>query len=68
MTYPFDRPPLCAGLGVLAASVARYAESGPTKKFVTVEQVAPLAVFFCSGATAPITGANIRMDGDRTVG
>jgi hypothetical protein len=35
---------------------------------VTVEQVAPPAVFFCSGATAPITGANIRMDGDRTVG
>ena len=68
MTYPFDRPPLCAGLGVLAASVARYAESGPTKKFVTVEQVTSPAVFFCSGATAPITGANIRMDGGRRVG
>jgi hypothetical protein len=35
---------------------------------VTVEQVAALAVFFCSGATAPIAGANIRMDGDRTIG
>jgi enoyl-[acyl-carrier-protein] reductase (NADH) len=35
---------------------------------VTVEQVAALAVFFCSGATAPIAGANIRMDGGRRVG
>ncbi len=35
----------------------------PTKQFVTVEQVAALAVYLCSDAAAQITGANIPMDG-----
>jgi 3-hydroxybutyrate dehydrogenase len=38
----------------------------PTKEFVTVEQVAGLAVFLCSGAAAQITGANISIDGGWT--
>ena len=67
MTYPFDRPPLCAGLGALAASVARYPGISNQKKFVTVDQVAAPAVFLCSDAAAQITGANISMDGGWTV-
>jgi 3-hydroxybutyrate dehydrogenase len=38
----------------------------PTKEFVTVEQVAALAVFLCSDAAAPITGDNIPIDGGWT--
>ena len=38
----------------------------PTKEFVTVEQVAALAVYRCSDAAAPITGANIPIDGGWT--
>ncbi|MBV9045649.1 MAG: 3-hydroxybutyrate dehydrogenase [Alphaproteobacteria bacterium] len=38
----------------------------PTKQFVTVEQVAGIAVFLCSNAAANITGANISVDGGWT--
>jgi 3-hydroxybutyrate dehydrogenase len=40
--------------------------SHPTKKFVTPEQVASLAVFLCSEGAASITGANLSMDGGWT--
>ncbi|MBD8892057.1 3-hydroxybutyrate dehydrogenase [Roseibium litorale] len=38
----------------------------PTKKFVTVEQVAALAVFLCSDAAASITGSLQSIDGGWT--
>lgn len=38
----------------------------PTKRFVTVEQVAALCVFLCTDAAANITGANLAVDGGWT--
>ena len=38
----------------------------PTKEFVTIDQVASLAVYLCSDAAASITGANLSMDGGWT--
>jgi 3-hydroxybutyrate dehydrogenase len=38
----------------------------PTKRFVTVEEVAALTLFLCRGEAASITGANISMDGGWT--
>ena len=38
----------------------------PTKQFVTVDQVAALAVFLCSDAASQMTGTNISMDGGWT--
>jgi 3-hydroxybutyrate dehydrogenase len=39
---------------------------GLTKQFVTVDQVAALAVYLCSDAASQITGANLSMDGGWT--
>ncbi len=38
----------------------------PTKEFVTVDQVAAMAVYLCSDAASQITGANISIDGGWT--
>jgi 3-hydroxybutyrate dehydrogenase len=38
----------------------------PTKKFVTIDQVAALALFLCRDEAASITGANMTMDGGWT--
>jgi 3-hydroxybutyrate dehydrogenase len=38
----------------------------PTKQFVTVEQVASLAVYLCTDGAAQVTGANLSMDGGWT--
>src|SRR6201996_5911008 len=38
----------------------------PTKQFVTVEQVATLAVYLCSNSAKSITGANLSIDGGWT--
>ncbi len=38
----------------------------PTKQFVTVEQVASLALYLCSDAAEQITGANLSIDGGWT--
>jgi 3-hydroxybutyrate dehydrogenase len=38
----------------------------PTKEFVTVEQVAALALFLCSNDAAQITGTNLSIDGGWT--
>ncbi|HXW48666.1 MAG TPA: 3-hydroxybutyrate dehydrogenase [Xanthobacteraceae bacterium] len=38
----------------------------PTKEFVTVEEVADLAVYLCSDAARSITGANLSIDGGWT--
>ena len=38
----------------------------PTKEFVTIEQVAALALFLCSDDAAQITGANLSIDGGWT--
>ncbi len=38
----------------------------PTKQFVTIEQVAAMAVFLCGDAASQINGANLPMDGGWT--
>ena len=38
----------------------------PTKQFVTVDQVAALAVYLCSDAASQITGTNLSIDGGWT--
>jgi 3-hydroxybutyrate dehydrogenase len=41
-------------------------DAQPTKQFVTVDEVAAIAVFLCSDAAKNITGANISVDGGWT--
>jgi len=41
-------------------------QAQPTKEFVTVDQVAAVAVFLCSDAASQITGTNISVDGGWT--
>jgi 3-hydroxybutyrate dehydrogenase len=38
----------------------------PTKQFVTIDQVASLALYLCSDAASQITGANLSIDGGWT--
>jgi 3-hydroxybutyrate dehydrogenase len=38
----------------------------PTKKFVTVDEVAALTAFLCTAAAASITGAILSVDGGWT--
>ena len=38
----------------------------PTKEFVTVDQIAAMAIFLCGDAAASITGANLSVDGGWT--
>ena len=41
-------------------------ERQPTKQFVTVDQVAAMAVYLCSDVASQITGTNISIDGGWT--
>ncbi|MBV9529478.1 MAG: SDR family oxidoreductase, partial [Bradyrhizobium sp.] len=41
-------------------------DAQPTRRFVTVEQVAALALFLCTEDASQITGANLSIDGGWT--
>ncbi len=51
------------GLSIEAAAVALVEEKHPSKKFVTADEVAALAVFLCTDETAGMNGAALAVDG-----
>ena len=61
-------PDTAKARGISAADVVRHVllAAQPTKKFVTVEQVAALTCFLCSDDAASITGAILPIEGGWT--
>ena len=53
------------GLAIVKALAAaeHVAEKHPSRRYVTVEQIAALAVFLCGDGAAGITGAALPVDG-----
>lgn len=54
------------GISAKEAQDQLLGEKQPNKKFITVEQLAQLAVFLCSDAAAGLTGSAYTMDGGWT--
>lgn len=61
-------PDTARSRGLTEAEVKRdvLLAAQPTKEFVTVEEVADLAVYLCSDAARSITGSNLSIDGGWT--
>ena len=67
----YCKPPLAIGYGAMAVHGISEEEvkqgvmlqSQPTKKFVTVDEVAAVAVFLCSDGAASITGSTLPVEG-----
>lgn len=61
-------PDLAKSRGLTEEEVERdvMLHAQPTKAFVTIEQVAAMAVYLCSDAAAPVTGAAMSIDGGWT--
>ena len=51
------------GLSMEEAAAGHVAEKHPSRQYVTVEQIAALAVFLCGDGAAGITGAALPVDG-----
>ncbi len=51
------------GLSMEEAAAEHVAEKHPSRRYVTVEQIAALAVFLCGDGAAGITGAALPVDG-----